>query len=153
MRLILTFSVATVLSICFSQLLVAQQTTPRPPAAPPLGAPPPTAVAPVRGVFYTELGHILNIETEGDTLYASLDVSFVNAEDSQNGGNVSPCGSSPRKELSYYALSIKESEVAKFNEAILLSAFISGKQVRFMLQGCIGVFPQILGISIGKPLS
>jgi hypothetical protein len=149
MRLILTFFVATVLSICFSQLLVAQQTTPRPLTAP-LGPPP--QVGPVRGVFYTELGHILNIETEGDTLYASLDVSFVNAEDSQNGGNVSPCGSSPRKELSYYALSIKESEVVKFNEAILLSAFISGKQVRFMLQGCIGAFPQIAGISIGKPL-
>ena len=136
MQLIMTFFVATVLSTCFSQLLVAQ----------------PPQVGPVPGVFYTELGHVLNIETDGDILLVSLDVPFVNADDFQNDNNVSPCGSSPRKELSYYALSLKD-EANKFNEAILLSTYISGKQVRFMLQRCIGVFPQILGISLGKPLS
>jgi hypothetical protein len=105
-------------------------------------------VPPARGIFHTEFGHILGLETTdtGDTLLVKLDVPFVNSDDFQD-GEVRPC----EARLKVYASNLTEPQ-AKFNEAILLSAFVSGKEVRMILEGCLGTNPRIAGVGIGVKL-
>jgi hypothetical protein len=105
---------------------------------------------------YSEFGHILWMETgwgPNDTLAMAMDadVPFQNAEDFRNGGGFGPCGGiTPEGHFQVatsYALDPEDRGV-KLHEAVLLSAFLSGRKVRVLVKGCIYNKPRIIAVGI-----
>jgi hypothetical protein len=107
---------------------------------------------------YSAFGHITALETgrtesvfrdPENTMSVSLDVAFVNPGPGELGGVgvFTPCKIADAG----YALDPKDPAVT-VHEAALLSAFLAGKKVRVVVNGCIFDKPRIIGVDIGEPL-
>lgn len=105
---------------------------------------------------YSKFGHVVELETgwADDTMSAKLDVPFVNSfmlnitsfsRDHRFGRTlVEPC----KTTTAGYALDPKDPGV-KLHQAVLLSAFLAGRKVRVLVEGCIYDKPRIIGVGMG----
>jgi hypothetical protein len=132
--------------------------------------------APAVEVRHSQFGHILGLETgwRDDTIGVKLELpappehaacdpdlyppaqgcfvnsyEFVPSFQLGTGFRREYCGGT--KPAKYYALDPKDPGV-KVHEAVILSAFLSGRQVRLVIQGCIYDKPKIIGVNIGRPI-
>lgn len=108
---------------------------------------------------YSEFGHVVGLETGwlDDTMGVKLDVPFVNSFEmswlvfspleSLPHGRRKPC----KITTAGYALDPKDRGV-KLHQAVLLSAFLAGRKVRVLVEGCIYDKPRIIGVGIGVPI-
>jgi hypothetical protein len=90
---------------------------------------------------YSQFGHVIGIETGwlDDTMAVKLDVPTVNSP--------TPC----RIMTAGYALDPGDKGV-KLHQSVLLSAFLSGRKVRILVEGCVYDKPRIIGVGIGEPV-
>jgi hypothetical protein len=111
----------------------------------------------VLGIFESEFGHIVGMRAGlggDDTLSIALDVPFRNSCRSKEGGGIECCGVTTEgsfKPATNYALDPKLPGV-KLQQAVLLSAFLSGRKVRVGGDGCIYDKPRITFVDIGDPI-
>jgi hypothetical protein len=93
------------------------------------------------GPNYSQFGHVIGIETGwlDDTMSVKLDVPAVNSP--------TPC----RIMTAGYALDPADKGV-KVHQSVLLSAFLSGRKVRVLVDGCVYDKPRIIGVGIGEPV-
>lgn len=91
---------------------------------------------------YSQFGHVIGIETGwlDDTMAVKLDVPTVNSK-------------SPVCKImtAGYALDPADKGV-KLHQSVLLSAFLSGRKVRVLVDGCVYDKPRIIGVGIGEPV-
>jgi hypothetical protein len=141
------FFIAAVLALAFCRQSPAQ----------PFGATPCTEPE----VVHTEPGHILGLETgwNNDQMAVKLErppeQQFVNSYECISLRVKHPCGlrleNKQFVEADHYALNPQDPGV-KVHEAVLLSAFVAGRTVRLVIQGCIYDLPKIIGVNIGEPI-
>ncbi|HKW91211.1 MAG TPA: hypothetical protein VJX92_04880 [Methylomirabilota bacterium] len=93
------------------------------------------------GPNYSQFGHVIGIETGwlDDTMAVKLDVPTVNSP--------TPC----RIMTAGYALDPNDKGV-KLHQSVLLSAFLSGRKVRILVDGCVYDKPRVIGVGIGEPV-
>ena|SRR5438105_11431940 len=139
-----TFFFAAVLALAFYRQSPAQ----------PFGAKPCTEPE----VVHTDFGRILGLETgwNNDQMAVKLErppeQQFVNSHECFGVFVTHPCGARLENYklvvADHYALNPQDPGV-KVHEAVLLSAFLTGRTVRLVIQGCIYDLPKIIGVNIG----
>jgi hypothetical protein len=90
---------------------------------------------------YSQFGQVIGIETgwSDDTMAVKLDVPTVNSP--------TPC----KITTAGYALDPTDRGV-KLHQSVLLSAFLTGRKVRVLVDGCVYDKPRIIGVGIGEPV-
>jgi hypothetical protein len=93
---------------------------------------------------YSQFGHIVGVETGGKdhAISVKLDAPVV------TGSLIGP----PCKTTNAGYTLDPEAEGARFHEAVLLSAFLAGKKVRVLIEGCFKDKPLIIAVGIGAPV-
>jgi hypothetical protein len=93
------------------------------------------------GPNYSAFGHVIGIETgwRDDTMGFKLDVPTVNSP--------TPC----KIMGAGYALDPQDPGV-KLHQSVVLSAFLAGRKIRVLVDGCAYDKPRVIGIGIGEPI-
>jgi len=50
----------------------------------------------------------------------------------------------------YYSLPMDGSQASNIQYAAMLSAYVSGENIRFQVEGCDGIFPKVLSVELPK---
>ena len=93
--------------------------------------------------IYSQFGHIIGLETGGrdHPISVKLDAPVV------PGSGLLVCKITDAG----YALD-PEAEGTRFHEAVILGAFLAGKKVRVLIDGCFKEKPLIIAVGIGSPV-